>query len=65
MDDGVNELFPFLVWPLPETAMGLLRNCHVGPLTYTWYTLRDTTIPLVRTTGFPRTKMIELDRPPW
>ena len=58
MDDSVNAYIYFLVWPLPETAMGLLCNCLVGALPYTWYTLRDTIIPLVRREGFPRTNMI-------
>ena len=42
MDDSV--VWPNLrsrVWPLSETAMGMLRNCLVGalPCTSTWYTL--------------------------
>ena len=58
MDDSVNELiFSFLVWPLPETAMGLLCNCAMCALQYQ-HTLRDKIIPLVRSLGSPRTKMI-------
>ena len=47
MDDSVYRLIHLLVWLLPETAMGLLCNCLVGALPYTWYTLRDTIISLV------------------
>ena len=47
-----------MVWPLPETALGVLRNCLVGALTYTRCTPRDTIILLVRillvrSQGFP------------
>ena len=52
MDDSVElTVFFFLVWPLPETAMGLLCNRLVGALPYCFIntiTLGDTTIPLVR-----------------
>ena len=44
MDISVNELIYFLVWPLPETAMGLLCNCLVGALPYTLL-IGDTIIP--------------------
>ena len=30
----------FLVWPLPETAMGRLCNCFAGALPYTHYVIR-------------------------
>ena len=48
MDDSVNEVVYFLVWSLPETAMGVLGSILVDALPYTRYTLRDTIIPLVR-----------------
>ena len=48
-----NELFCFLAWPFPETAMGILCNCLNGALPYTWYTLRDTITSLVRSLGSP------------
>ena len=35
MDDSFNEVIKFPVWPLPETAMGVLCNCLVGALPYT------------------------------
>ena len=55
-----NELICFPVWPLPETAMGLLCNCLMGALPQT---LRDPIIPLVRSKGSPpRTN--DLTRPP-
>ena len=44
MDDSVNELIYFLMWPLPQTAMGLLCDCFVGALPYTHYQVRDTII---------------------
>ena len=57
------EVVCYLVWPLPETAMGILCNCLVGDLPHTRYTLRDTTIPFVRKSGSPpRTN--DLTRPP-
>ena len=40
VDDSVNELIYFLVWALPETAMGLLSTCLVGALPYTRYVIR-------------------------
>ena len=43
--------------------MGVLCNGLVGVLPYTWYTVRDTIIPLVRRKGSPRTKN-DLTRPP-
>ena len=43
MDDRINELILFPVWPLPETAMGVLCNCLVGALLRR---LRDTIFPL-------------------
>ena len=45
-----NELICFPVWPLPETAMGSLRNGLIGALPGT---LRDPIIPLVRCVGSP------------
>ena len=33
MDDSFNELLEFPVWPLPETATGVLCNCPSGALT--------------------------------
>ena len=49
-----NELFCVMVWPLPETAMGILCTCLVGALQYTSkYKLRNTTIPLAGTQGSP------------
>ena len=56
MDDKAsNELIFFLVWPLPETAMGmLLRNRLVGALgalPCKHYVVRF--IPLVRSEGSP------------
>ncbi len=37
MDDGFDLIVFFLVWPLPETAMGSRCNCLVGGLPYTHY----------------------------
>ena len=34
-----NEFIYFLVWPLPETAIGILCNCLVGALPYTHYVI--------------------------
>ena len=51
MDDSVElTVFFFLVWPLPETAMGLLCNRLVGALRYNGIhcLVRDTIILLVR-----------------
>ena len=36
-----NEMNCFLVWPFPETAMGILCNSLVGALTYTLYVIRS------------------------
>ena len=44
MDDSVNEVIFFLVWPLPETAMGLLCSCLVAALPYTHYVIRSTPV---------------------
>ena len=41
IDDTVNKLTYFLVWPLPETAMSLLCNCLVGVLPCTHYVIRS------------------------
>ena len=62
MDDSVNELIYFLVWPLPETAMGSLCSCLVGVPPYTHYQVRDTTTPLCAK-GSSRTKNY-VTRPP-
>ena len=35
MDDSVNELVHFLMWPLPETAMSLQCICLVGAIPHT------------------------------
>ena len=35
-----NEIISFRVWPLPETAMGMLRNSLVGALPYNHYLKR-------------------------
>lgn len=43
-----SDFMSFLVWPLPDTAMSRLDSCLVGALPYTWCTLRETTIALVR-----------------
>ena len=40
MDDSANGLIQFKVWPVPGTAMGLLRNCLVGALPYAHYVIR-------------------------
>ena len=57
MDDSVNELVCFLVWPHPETAMGLLCNF---PVSASPYTLRDAIIPRLRSKGAPpRTNDLE------
>ena len=46
---SIGTIYCFLVWPLPETAMGIICNCHMGALQYTSrHTLRDTIIPLSR-----------------
>ena len=45
-----NEAVYFPVWPLPETAMGLMCNCLVGAVPYT---LHDPIIPSARSQGFP------------
>ena len=59
-----SELTHFPVWPLPETAMGLLCNCLEGALPHTpEYTLRDTIVPLGRSYCSPPRK-IYLTRPP-
>ena len=47
-DDSFNELIQYPVWPLPETAMGVLR---------------DTIIPLVRSKDSPA-RTNDLTRPP-
>ena len=44
-----NKLICFVVWPLPETAMGIL--CSYFGWCLTVYTLRDAIIPLVRSYG--------------
>ena len=49
MDDSFNELTKFPIWPLPETAMGVLCNSLLGTLPKT---PRDTIIPLVRRKTF-------------
>ena len=47
MDDSFNELTQFPVWPLPETAVGLLLcNCSLGALRHSHYVI--TIVPLVR-----------------
>ena len=45
-----NESTFFLVSPLPGTVMGILCNCLMGVLPYTWYTLlvRVRSVPLCR-----------------
>ena len=50
-DDSVNELTHFLVWPLPETATGVLSNCLVGALPYAQYVIRSS--PLCRVKVLP------------
>ena len=45
-----DELICFPVWPLPETAMGLLGNCLMDALPQT---LHDLIIPLMRSKGSP------------
>ena len=55
-----NELICFPVWPLPETAMGLVCNCLMGALPQT---LRDPIIPLVRSKGSPP-RTYDPTRPP-
>ena len=32
-----DKIICFLVWPLPETATGILCNCLVGAFPYTHY----------------------------
>ena len=67
MDDKAsNELIFFLVWPLPETAMGmLLRNRLVGALgalPCKHYVVRF--IPLVRSEGSPHKRSNSTASPP-
>ena len=64
MDGSFNELICYPMWPLPETAMGVLCNCLVGALPYA---IRDTIIPLVRITPTPPKRSnstASYDRPP-
>ena len=59
-----NSLICFLVWPLPETAKGILQYVTVSWMPYQVNTtVRDAIAPLVRSSGCPpRTK--DLTRPP-
>ena len=50
MADSLNELTQFPVWPLAETATGVLYNCILGALPEA---RRDTILPLVRSEGSP------------
>ena len=54
MNDSVNELNYFLVWPLPETAIGVLRNCLVGALPSTHDVIRPS--PLCGVNILPATR---------
>ena len=60
--DSVNELICFLVWPLPETAMGLLRDCLVGALPCTHYVIR--LFPWCGVEVLPAQKLSNFDRQP-
>ena len=62
MDDSVNELIHFLVWPLPETARGFTMQLPRGCLTTTHYVIRSS-IPLAEARFFRQQKVI-LTRPP-
>ena len=63
MDDSVNDLTYFLVWPLPETAMSLPCNCLVGTSPYIHTIIGDTILPFVRkSTVSPHEN--DLTRPP-
>ena len=50
MDISFNELNYFSVWPIPETAMGVLHNCIVGASPQT---IRDAIIAFVRSKCSP------------
>ena len=54
-----NGLVCFMLWTLPEAAIGILCDCLVGTVPYT---LRATTNPVVQSLGSPRTD--DLTRPP-
>ena len=57
-----NELIFLLVWPLPETAMGLLGNCLVGALPCEHNVIRLFSLCGVLVKVLPRT--YNLTRPP-
>ena len=44
MDDNVNGLKHFLVWPQLEAAMGLVCNCLVGALPCTHYVIPSSSL---------------------
>ena len=62
MDDSFNELIYFPVWPLPETATGVLCNCLVVDC-HKHYLVRDANIPLVWSKSSPPPTN-DLTRPP-
>ena len=41
-----DELICFLVWTIPETAMGILYNCFVGALPHTHYGVQSSPLEL-------------------
>ena len=64
IDDRFNELLSFPVWPLPETAMGVLLYVTASWVPYhKHHQVRDTIIPFVRSKGSPD-GTIDLPRPP-
>ena len=53
MDDSFKDLIFFAVPPLPETAMGVIRNCLGGALLYIDPTVGDTILRFLRGKGSP------------